>query len=217
MHPPRHRLIAVEGAIGAGKTSLAARLAEHYGADGLFEKPDENPFLPRFYQEGARHALATQLFFLFQRVDQLRELAQLDLFRRGTVADFLLDKDALFARLTLSAEELTLYNRIFSVLKPQAPRPDLVIFLQAPVPVLQARIEQRGRPYERLLAEPSRAGYLSSLTEAYNRFFYHYDEAPLLIVNAEHFDFVRRPDDVALLVEHIAGMRGRREYFNTEQ
>lgn len=216
-HPSRYRLIAVEGPIGAGKTSLAQRLAEHYGVEGLFERPDDNPFLARFYQDGARHALATQLFFLFQRIDQLRELTQLDLFRRGTVADFLIDKDPLFAQLTLSAGELALYNRIFAALRPQAPRPDLVILLQAPVALLQSRIEKRGRPYERSLAEGSRTGYLAALTDAYNRFFYHYDEAPLFVVNAQHFDFVRRSDDFALLVERIEAMRGRREYLNASE
>jgi len=217
MHPPRYRLIAVEGVIGAGKTSLAQRLVEHYGGEGIFERPDDNPFLARFYAEGSRHALATQLFFLFQRIEQMRDLKQLDLFRRGTVADFLFDKDPLFAQLTLSPDELALYNKIFATLKPQAPRPDLVIFLQAPVSVLQARIEKRGRPYERSLAEQSTSGYLAALTDAYNRFFYHYAEAPLLIVNAEHFDFVQRTDHLAILIERIEAMRGGREYLNTDE
>lgn len=212
-----YRLIAVEGVIGAGKTSLAQRLAEHYGVESLLERPDDNPFLPKFYREGSRHALATQLFFLFQRIEQLRELAQLDLFRRATVADFLLDKDPLFAQLTLSPDELILYNKIFAALKPQAPRPDLVIFLQASVPVLRQRIERRGRSYERSLSEPSKSGYLAALTEAYNRFFYHYDEAPLFVINSDHLNFIERPDDFKLLVQRIEGMRGRREHFNIEE
>ena len=212
-----HRLIAVEGVIGAGKTSLAQRLADHYGVESLLERPEDNPFLANFYREGSRHALATQLFFLFQRIEQLRELGQLDLFRRATVADFLLDKDPLFAQLTLSSDELILYNKIFAALKPQATRPYLVIFLQAPVSVLQQRIEQRGRPYERTLAQPSRSGYLAALADAYNRFFYHFDEAPLLIVNAEHLNFVEKTSDFELLVQRIEAMRGRREYFNVDE
>jgi deoxyguanosine kinase len=217
VHASRHRLIAVEGVIGAGKTSLAQRLVAHYGAEGIFERPDDNPFLARYYAEGAQYALATQLFFLFQRIEQMRELRQLDLFRRSSVADFLLDKDPLFAQLTLSPEELALYNKIFAALKPQAPRPDLVIFLQAPVSVLQDRIERRGRPYERGLAEPAMSGYLTALTDAYNRFFYHYTEAPLLIVNAEHFDFVQRADHLTVLIERIEALRGGREYLNTDE
>jgi deoxyguanosine kinase len=214
---PRHRFIAIEGVIGAGKTSLARRLAEHYGVEGLFERPDENPFLARFYEEGGRHALAAQLFFLFQRVEQLRELNQLDLFRSGTVADFLFDKDRLFAQLTLSSDEMSLYDKIFQTLKPQAPTPDLVIYLQAPLATLRQRIERRARPYEASLLDEPRSAYLSALSEAYNQFFHHYEEAPLFIVNSEHLNFVDRPADFALLVERIEAMRGPREYFNADQ
>src|SRR5690349_22941984 len=143
------RYIVIEGPIGAGKTSLARELAHRLHADELLEQPDDNPFLARFYDDMARFALPTQLTFLFQRVDQLRGLAQLDLFQRPTVADFLLDKDPLFARLNLSDDELALYHKIYSHLKPLVPAPDLVIYLQAPVATLAARVHRRGVDYER--------------------------------------------------------------------
>ncbi len=213
---PRARLIAIEGAIGAGKTSLARRLAAHLGAELLLEQPDDNPFLARFYAEGARHALATQLCFLFQRIDQFRDLAQPDLFQSGTVADFLFDKDPLFARLTLSDDELQLYERIYATLKPQAPLPDLVVFLQAPVSVLQARIERRSRPYERSLTEGTGVRYLGSLVDAYNRFFHNYEEAPVFIVNCEHLNLADNDVHFQLLVDRMTQMRGMREYLNAE-
>ncbi len=205
-----YRYIAIEGPIGAGKTSLAKRLAERLGGTTLLEQPDANPFLPRFYADRARYALPAQLFFLFQRIDQLRAAAQPDLFARLTVADFLLEKDPLFAGLTLSGDELALYGRMYDALRPQAPRPDLVIYLHAPVPTLLERVERRGIDYEYLISEP----YLAALADAYTRFFYHYADAPLLVVNSEHLDFVARDADLEVLVAHIASMRGGREYFN---
>ena len=206
----RFRYIAVEGPIGAGKTSLAKRLASRLGGVPLLEQPDANPFLARFYVDRARYALPAQLFFLFQRVDQLRLAAQPDLFARPTVADFLLEKDPLFAGLTLAGDELALYSRIYEALRPQAPRPDLVIYLHAPPATLLERVRRRAVEYEEPISEP----YLAALADAYQRFFYHYADAPLLVVNSEHLDFVARDHDLELLVAHIAGMRGRREYFN---
>ena len=206
----RFRYIAIEGPIGAGKTSLAKRLAERLGGATLLEQPDANPFLPRFYLDRARYALPAQLFFLFQRIDQLRAAAQPDLFARLTIADFLLEKDPLFAGLTLAADELALYRRIYDTLRPQAPRPDLVIYLHAAAPTLLERVQRRGVDYEYPISEP----YLNALGEAYGRFFYHYAEAPLLVVNSERLDFVTRDRDLEVLVAHIAGMRGQREYFN---
>ena len=207
------RYIVVEGPIGAGKTSLARELAGLLHADPLFEQPEDNPFLARFYEDRARFALPAQLTFLFQRVDQLRSLAQLDLFRRPTVADFLFDKDPLFARLNLSDDEYALYEKIHAHLKPQVPLPDLVIYLQAPVPVLVERVQRRGTDYER----PVEEAYLARVADAYTRFFYQYAGAPLLIVNSERLNFVDNPGHLALLLERIASMRGRREFFNLGQ
>ena len=207
------RYIVVEGPIGAGKTSLAHALARHLRADELLERPDENPFLARFYDDMARYALAAQLTFLFQRVDQLRGLAQLDLFARPTVADFLFDKDPLFARNTLSDDEFALYEKIFLHLKPQVPVPDLVVYLQAPVDTLVSRVHRRGVDFERKIAAP----YLTRLADAYSRYFYAYEAAPLLIVNSERLNFVDNPDHLALLLARIASMRSRREFFNLGQ
>jgi deoxyadenosine/deoxycytidine kinase len=204
------RYLVIEGPIGAGKTSLASALARHLDAETLLEAPADNPFLERFYADMPRYALPTQLNFLFQRVDQLRGLAQLDLFGRTTVADFLLDKDPLFAQLNLSDDEFALYEKIYTHLKPQVPSPDLVIYLQAPVATLVARVHKRGVDYERSIPEL----YLARLADAYSRYFYQYDAAPLLIVNSERLNFVDDAEHFALLVSRIAGMRGRREFFN---
>ena len=196
------RYIVVEGPIGAGKTSLARQLADRLDAEVLLEQPEDNPFLARFYDDMARFALPTQLTFLFQRADQLRGLSQLDMFRRPTVADFLLDKDPLFARLNLSADEYALYEKVYGHLKPQTPSPDLVIYLQAPVDTLVARVQQRGVDYERSIPDE----YLARLADAYSRFFYQYDEAPLLIVNSERLNFVANADHLGLLLSHVASM-----------
>jgi deoxyadenosine/deoxycytidine kinase len=206
----RRRYIAIEGPIGSGKTSLARRLAARLGADLLLEQPAENPFLARFYQDMARYALPTQLFFLFQRARQLEPLAQPDMFGRSTVADILIDKDPLFARITLSGDELTLYQRIYDALRPHAPVPDLVIYLQAQPQVLVERVRRRGSEYERGISEE----YLALLAEGYARFFYHYAAAPVLIVNSENLNFVERDADFDLLVSRIRAMKSRREFFN---
>ena len=158
----------------------------------------------------ARFALPTQLTFLFQRVDQLRGLAQLDMFRRPTVADFLLDKDPLFARINLTDDEYALYEKVFAHLKPQTPTPDLVVYLQAPVDTLVERVHRRGIDFERAIP----AEYLARLADAYTRFFYRYEEAPLLIVNSERLNFVDDSAHVELLLDRIGSMRGQREFFN---
>jgi len=206
----KYRYIVVEGPIGVGKTSLAKRLAERLGSRALLEQPEQNPFLARFYQDMPRYALPTQLFFLFQRINQLSELAQPDLFERVTVSDFLIEKDPLFARLTLSSEELHLYQRIFDTLKPQAPSPDLVVYLQAQPQTLYERVRRRGVGYERPISED----YLALLADSYNRFFYHYSGSPVLMVNSERLNFVKQERDLDLLLERMEGMRGSREFFN---
>ena len=166
--------------------------------------------MPGFYQDSARYALPTQLFFLFQRMQQVRELNQADLFRRATVADFILDKDPLFARLTLNDDELNLYQQIYTQLKPQAATPDLVIYLQASTQTLIERVRRRAVSYERAISED----YLLRLAESYARFFYQYDAAPVLIVNSEYLNFVDTPADFDLLLQRITAMRGAREFFS---
>ena len=207
---PRHRYIAIEGPIGAGKTTLARRLAARLDAEAVLEQPGENPFLARFYQDMARYALPTQLFFLFQRVRQLEPLAQADLFGRPVIADFLIDKDPLFARATLSADELVLYQKIYDAVRPQSPTPDLVIYLQARPATLVERVRKRAAGYERGVSED----YLALLAESYAQFFHHYCDAPLLIVNSENLNFVARDADFNLLVQRLLGMKSPREFFS---
>lgn len=210
MELARARYLVVEGPIGVGKTSLARQIAHHLQGDLLLEAPHDNPFLPQFYRDMARYALPTQLNFLFQRVDQIRPLSQADLFRRATIADFLFDKDPLFAKLNLSDDEFALYEKIYSYLKPQTVVPDLVIYLQAKTETLVERVAKRGDPIEQGISE----AYLARLADAYSRYFYRYDEAPLLIVNSDSLNFIDNPDHLNLLLQHVAAMRGRREFFN---
>jgi deoxyadenosine/deoxycytidine kinase len=206
----KYRYIVVEGPIGSGKTSLATRLAERMGATTLLEDAGANPFLPQFYRDMRRHALPTQLFFLFQRVAQLEGLKQPDLFAKPTIADFTLAKDPLFARVTLDDAEYQLYQRIFEHVKPQAATPDLVIYLQASASTLMTRVRKRRNPIEAGIDED----YLRRLSDAYARYFYNYDESPLLIVNSERLNFADVPEHLDLLLERVNGMRGGREFFN---
>lgn len=206
----RYRYIVVEGPIGAGKTSLTYKLAERLDADTLLENARDNPFLPRFYQEPKRYALPTQLHFLFDRTRQLRDLAQGDLFSAGTVSDFLIDKDMLFARMNLDDDEFELYQKVYADLTPQAPTPDLVIYLQAPIDTLLERVRRRGVEFERGMD----AGYLQRLANSYSEFFHRYEAAPLLIVNTSNLNFAESEDDFELLLERISKMRGPREFFS---
>jgi len=208
--PEKYRYIVIEGPIGAGKTSLAHVMSERVGGSALLEDPDSNPFLPGFYQDRARYALPTQLFFLLQRANQVRALKQPDLFSGLTIADFMLDKDLLFARLTLNDDEFALYRQVYAQLQPQAPVPDLVIYLQASTETLIERVRRRGVPYERSIPDD----YLARLAETYARFFYQYDASPVLIVNSDNLNFVDQPGDFALLLQRVAAMRGPREFFS---
>jgi deoxyguanosine kinase len=202
--------IVVEGPIGVGKTTLAKRLAESFGSDVLLEGVEDNPFLERFYQDPRSAALQTQLFFLFQRARQIQALRQADMFRPVRVADFIMEKDRLFAELTLDEDEFNLYQQVYEHVTIDAPTPDLVIYLQAPVDVLLKRVAKRGRDYERHID----ADYLERIVQSYTRFFYDYAHSPLLIVNATEIDLVNNESDYQLLLEQIHKTRSGRHYFN---
>jgi deoxyguanosine kinase len=202
--------IVVEGPIGVGKTSLARRLAESFGTELLLEGVEDNPFLQRFYRDPKGAALPTQLFFLFQRARQVQELRQGDMFRPVRVADFLMEKDRLFARMTLDDDELKLYEQAYQHLVLDAPPPDLVIYLQAPVHVLLERIRKRNRDYERYID----SAFLQRLVDAYTRFFHQYSDAPLLIVNATDINLVDNEMDYNALLEQISRIKSGRHYFN---
>ena len=204
------RFIVVEGPIGVGKTSLARRLADTFSGELVLEHLTENPFLERFYRSGRKAALPAQLFYLFQRARQIDELRQADMFAPVRVADYLIDKDRLFAELTLDREELALYDQICEKLDIEAPVPDLVIYLQASVDTLLARIARRGISYERMIDR----NYLEELNDAYARHFYSYDDAPLLIVNASGIDIVHNDADFERLFEQIERTSGGRHFFN---
>ena len=205
-----HRFIVVEGPVGVGKTTLARRLSESLGCDLLLERAEENPFLERFYREPRSAALPTQLYFLMQRFRHMEELRQTRLFSPVRVADYLLEKDRLFAEVTLDSDELRLYEQIYAQLTLEAPVPDLVIYLQAPADVLMQRVRKRGRNYERHIE----ADYLQRLSEAYARLFHNYSAAPVLIVNATGIDLVDNEQDYAQLLERIRDTRSGRHYFN---
>jgi deoxyadenosine/deoxycytidine kinase len=206
--PPR--FIAAEGPIGVGKTSLTRRLADTFNYEVLLEKAEENPFLDRFYQSPRQHALSTQLFFLFQRTQQMQELRQNDLFEPVRVADFLIDKDRLFAELNLDADEYELYLKVFGHLTIDSPKPDLVIYLQAPTDVLLQRIQKRGIASEQLIER----SYLDNLNAAYTEFFHYYDRSRLLIVNSADLDLVENDDDYKRLVDYILALPSGTHYFN---
>jgi deoxyguanosine kinase len=204
------RYIAVEGPIGVGKTTLTKRLADSFNYELLLEKSEENPFLDRFYQNPKQHALSTQLFFLFQRAQQIQDLRQNDMFEPVRVADFLIDKDQLFAQQNLEPDEFELYLNVYRHLTIDAPAPDLVIYLQAPTNVLLDRIQKRAVESEQLIE----LSYLQNLNEAYAEFFHYYDKSPLLIVNSEDIDLANSEDDYQQLVKRIVSAGAGTHYFN---
>lgn len=202
--------IVVEGPIGVGKTSLAKRLAETFSTELMLETAYDNPFLEGFYENPKASALPTQLYFLFQRAKQLEQYRQKDLFNQVQISDFLIEKDRLFAQATLGNDEFDLYQQVYDRLVLEAPVPDLVIYLQAPVDVLLKRIIKRGVNYEKHIDED----YLKKIANAYIDFFYNYNAAPLLIVNTDDFDLVNGTHSYNVLLEHIRTLTPGRHYFN---
>lgn len=202
--------IAVEGPIGVGKTTLSRNLARLFNYDLLLEQPEENPFLARFYQDPKSAALQTQLFFLFQRASQIQQLRQEDMFSPRRIADFMMEKDQLFAQVTLDEDEFAIYRQVYQRLTLDAPEPDLVIYLQAPLSVLQARVRNRGNPIEQNISDD----YLQTLNEAYTQFFHYYDKSPLLIVNAQDLNLADNREHFQQLVEYIVTIKSGRHYYN---
>jgi deoxyadenosine/deoxycytidine kinase len=206
----KYPYIVVEGPIGSGKTTLAKMLADQFPVDYISEKAEANPFLPRFYQDAQRYSLPTQLFFLFQRANQIKDLSQRDMFARPIVADFFLEKDPIFARLNLDDEEYALYHQIYQHLQIKAPKPDLVIYLQTPIDALMERIEERSVSYEQDIPRE----YIERLANAYSEFFHSYDASPVLIVNNEKLNILKNKDAFDLLLSRIEQIKGQREFFN---
>lgn len=201
--------VVIEGVIGVGKTSLAKLLAERMNARLLLEEVEENPFLEDFYRQPARYAFQVQIFFLLSRYRQQMEFPQQDLFHKKTVSDYLFDKDKIFAYINLNEKELSLYERLWSLLSKEVPKPDLVIYLQANTETLMHRIRERNRPYERSIS----ADYIQRLNEAYNYFFFHYSDSPLLVINTAKIDFVHHRDDLEDLLEQIEKPLGGTRYY----
>ena len=204
------KFIAIEGAIGAGKTSLVNLLGKQLDARMVFENDEKNPFLPDFYKDKESFAFQTQIFFLLSRYAQYLELAQRDLFHSVVLTDFLFQRDPIFANLNLQDHELQLYHQIYNLIKLRTPKPDLVIYLQADTKVLQRRIEKRDRDYESYLDWE----YLEKVNKAFNNFFFYYSETPLLVINTNEIDFVEKKGDLEELIYKINHHRIGREYYN---
>jgi len=205
----RHKYISIEGAVGAGKTSLAQLLAERAKARLVLERLEENPFLPGFYEDRTKYAFQAQLFFLLNRYSQQRELLQQDLFYDCVICDYLFAKDRIFAYLNLGEDEILLYERIYDFLDEAIPKPDLVVYLQTSTRVLMDRIRRRDRGYERNISQE----YIRDLNERYNSFFFHYSQTPLLLVNTDDLDFINNERDLIDLIEEIRRMKGGKEYY----
>jgi deoxyadenosine/deoxycytidine kinase len=204
------RFIAIEGAIGAGKTSLATLLGKQYDAKLLLEKDEENPFIAKFYEDRGTFSFQTQIFFLLSRYNQYLSLAQRDLFSSVVLIDYLFQRDRMFAQLNLQDHELRLYDQIYDLVKTKIPTPDLVIFLQADTEVLRRRVEKRSRDYEAIL-DPD---YLDAVNKAFNNFFSYYSDTPLLVINTNEIDFVEKKCDLDELILKINSHKIGREYYN---
>ena len=206
----KYKNIVVEGPIGVGKTSLTKKIADKYQLRTVLENAEENPFLRKFYADNEKYALPTQLFFLFQRLDQLIELSQTDLFETNLISDFMLEKDTIFAGITLNELEMSLYRKIYENQSSQVCNPDLVIYLQADPGTLLDRIKKRGILMERDIS----IEYIVNLSNAYNKFFYSYEESPVLIVNTTHLDPIHKSEDFDLIMNQLKIFKGRRAFFN---
>ena len=206
----KYPYIVVEGPIGCGKSTLAKLLSNKFGANMFTEKADRNPFLPKFYEDMKHYALSTQLFFLFQRAEQINELNQQDFFKSGIIADFFLQKDPIFANLNLDNEELKLYTQIYNHLHPKTPTPDLVIYLQTPVDLLRKRVEKRNIPYEQKISTE----YLEKIAESYSNYFHNHHQTRVLIINNENLDLLEDSSALNILAERIHQINSIREFFN---
>jgi len=206
----KYPYIVVEGPIGCGKSTLAKLLSNEFSANMFTEKADRNPFLPKFYEDMKHYALSTQLFFLFQRAEQINELNQQDFFKKGVIADFFLQKDPIFANLNLDNEELKLYTQIYNHLHPKTPTPDLVIYLQTPVDLLRKRVEKRNISYEQKISTE----YLEKIAESYSNYFHNNHQSRVLIINNENIDLLEDKSALNILIERINQINSVREFFN---